>query len=63
MNPRIARTIADEHHATLRRRGADSRRGPVRRLRTRLPGWRDSWSRTVLSADATRCRGSCLVII
>ena len=63
MNSEIAQTIANEHHRTLRRLAADSRRRPVRRLPPRLPGWHVSWSRTVLSADTPRRRGSSLVII
>jgi hypothetical protein len=58
-----ARIIAEEHHETLRRQAADGRRRPVRPLPPRLPSWRVSWSRTILSADATHRRGSSLVII
>ena len=70
MNPEIAKTIAAERHEELRLHMAESRRGPVRRnpghgfLRRAFPkGWHVSWSRTVLSADATHRRGSSLVII
>jgi hypothetical protein len=76
MNPEIAKNIAAEHHEELRQHMAESRRGPVRRnpghsfLDRAFPkghafpkGWHVSWSRTVLSADATHRRGSSLVII
>jgi len=76
MNPEIAKTLATRHSEELRQRMAESRRGPVRRdagrsfLSRAIPGgrafpkgWNVSWSRTVLSADATHRRGSSLVII
>lgn len=70
MHPEIAKTIAVQHYEELRQHAAESRRGPVRRsaghgfLNRVFPkGWHVSWSRTVLSADATHRRGSSLVII
>jgi hypothetical protein len=67
MHPKIAKSLVAEHNEMLRRQAAESRRGPVRRHPNRfsshIPGWRVSWTRTVLSADATHRRGSSLVII
>jgi hypothetical protein len=67
MHPQIAKSLVVENQERLRRLAAESRRGPVRRdpnrFSSRIPGWRVSWSRTVLSADATYRRGSSLVII
>jgi hypothetical protein len=67
MHPEIAKALVVENQEKLRRLAAESRRGPVRRspsrFSSRIPGWRVSWSRTVLSADATHRRGSSLVII
>jgi len=56
MNPEIARSIATQHHEELRLLMTQSRRAFHRR-------WHVSWSRAVLSADATHRRGSSLVII
>ncbi|HXL96567.1 MAG TPA: hypothetical protein VN969_47270 [Streptosporangiaceae bacterium] len=70
MHPENAKTIAARHHEELRQHMAESRRGPVRQARRFFPrgprgprGLNVSWSRTVLSADAGRPRGSSLVII
>jgi len=67
MHPENAKTIAAGRHEELRQQMAESRRGPVRHsgfARHLLPrGLNVSWSRTVLSADAGRRRGSSLVII
>jgi hypothetical protein len=67
MNPETAQTIAAQHHESLRLEAAQSRRMPVRNrsrgFPRRRPGWHVSWSRTILSADATQRRGSSLVII
>jgi len=56
MNPENAMRIATEHREDLRQQMALSRRAFRR-------GWHVSWSRAVLSADATHRRGSSLVII
>ena len=67
MHPEIAKSLVIENHEKLRKQVAESRRGPVRRrpsrFSVRIPGWRLSWSRTILAADATHRRGSSLVII
>jgi hypothetical protein len=69
MHPENAKTIAASHHEELRQQMAESRRGPVRHARRIFPrgsrwprGLNVSWSRTVLSADTGRRRGSSLVI-
>ncbi len=67
MHPEIAPTIAAQHHRSLRDQAAQSRRRPARNRSRGFPrhplGWSVSWSRTILSADATHRRGSSLVII
>jgi hypothetical protein len=67
MHPEIAPTIAAQHHQSLRLEAARSRRMPARSRSRRFPGrplgWSVSWSRTILSADATQRQGSSLVII
>jgi hypothetical protein len=67
MHPEIALTIAAQHHQSLRREAARSRRMPARNQSRGFPGrrlgWSVSWSRTILSADATQRQGSSLVII
>ncbi len=64
MHPENAKTIAARHHEELRQHMAESRRGPVRHARRIFPrGLNVGWSRTVLSADTGRRRGSSLVII
>jgi hypothetical protein len=67
MHPEIAPTIAAQHHQSLRREAAQNRRLPDRNrsrgFRRHRPGWSVSWSRTILSADATQRRGSSLLII
>jgi hypothetical protein len=70
MHPEIAPTIAAQHCQDLRREAARSRRRPARTRSRGFPwrplGWSVSWSRTILSADATERRGwqgSSLVII
>ena len=67
MHPEVAATIAAQYHQSLRLEGARSRRAPARdrsRGFLRHPlGWSVSWSRIILSADATQRQGSSLVII
>jgi hypothetical protein len=61
MNPEIATMIAAQHHQSLELEAAQHRR--CRRSPRRPLGWRFSWSRTILSADAGGQRGSSLVIV
>jgi hypothetical protein len=67
MHPEIAPIIAAQHHQSLRREAARSRRLPARNRSRGFPrhplGWSVSWSRTILSADATQRQESSLVII
>jgi hypothetical protein len=67
MHPELAPTIAAQHQHSLRLEAARSRQMPARtrsrRFPGRPPGWSVSWSRTILSADATQRRGSSLIII
>jgi hypothetical protein len=67
MNPEIAPIIAAQHHQSLRREAAQNRRMPARNrsrgFRRHRLGWSVSWSRTILSADATQRPGSSLLII
>jgi hypothetical protein len=67
MHPEIAPIIAAQHQQSLRREAARSRRLPARNRSRGFPGhplgWSVSWSRTILSADATQRRESSLVII
>jgi len=56
MNPENAMILAEQHHHDMRRRAAESKRGPAR-----FPRWNLSWSRTSLSSAERR--GSSLVII
>jgi hypothetical protein len=67
MHPEIAPTIAAQHQQSLRREAARSRRMPARNRSRGFPrhplAWSVSWSRTILSADATQRQGSSLLII
>lgn len=67
MHPEIALIIAAQHHQSLRREAARSRRLPdctrSPGSRRRRLGWSVSWSRMILSADAPQRQGSSLVII
>ena len=67
MHPEIAPTIAAQHQQSLRDEAARRRRMPARDRSRGFPGrplgWSVSWSRTILSADATQRRGSSVVII
>jgi hypothetical protein len=67
MHPEIAPIIAAQHQQGLRRQAARSRLMPARnrsrRFHSRPLGWSVSWSRTILSADATQRPESSLVII
>jgi hypothetical protein len=58
MNPQIASTLAKQHHDELTQTMETSKRAPL----LKLPRWRVSWSRTMLS-PASSDRGSSWVII
>ena len=60
MHPEIAKTLAAQHREELMH-SAPSAHRPYRRYR--LPRWRVSWTRTVLTPARTSQRGSSLVII